>query len=139
MFEEKPHHRSSPTALAASAAADSLIESVIESGQIGNRLAEEIHNLRSELLQIKQEKRLLIVANRNLQEENNKWIKLAQSNYNTIASDQEEILNQVITGVIVFIQSNIYLYNTICYILENRNFQISGETVYTRIKISIIN
>eukprot|EP01036_Dinobryon_divergens_P029303 gene29303-38377_t len=84
----------SPTAKAAATAADTLIESVIESGHIGNRLVEEINALRSELLQIKQEKRLLIVANRNLQEENNKWMKLAQSNYKTISAEQDEILNQ---------------------------------------------
>ena len=84
------------SAKAATAAADTLIESVIESGHIGNRLVEEINSLRSELLQIKQDKRLLIVANRNLQEENNKWMKLAQSNYKTISVEQDEILNQVL-------------------------------------------
>jgi len=44
-------------------------------------------------LSLKQDKRLLIVANRSLQEENNKWIRLAESNYETISSLQSEINN----------------------------------------------
>ena len=94
-MDEDINYYGSSSAKAAATAADTLIESVIESGHIGNRLVEEINALRSELLQIKQEKRLLIVANRNLQEENNKWMKLAQSNYKTISVEQDEILKQV--------------------------------------------
>lgn len=41
---------------------------MVESGQIGFRLAEEIKILREELLAVKQEKRILLVSNENLEE-----------------------------------------------------------------------
>ena len=41
---------------------------MVESGQIGFRLAEEIKSLREELLSLKQEKRILLVSNENLED-----------------------------------------------------------------------
>eukprot|EP01032_Pedospumella_encystans_P015343 gene15343-17557_t len=41
---------------------------MVESGQIGFRLAEEIKSLREELLTLKQEKRILLVSNENLED-----------------------------------------------------------------------
>jgi chromosome segregation ATPase len=47
---------------------DDAFVKVVESGQIGFRLAEEIRSLREELLVIKQEKRILLVNNETLEE-----------------------------------------------------------------------
>jgi predicted nucleic acid-binding Zn-ribbon protein len=47
---------------------DDAFVQVIESGQIGYRLAEEIRSLREELLGLKQEKRILIVTTENLED-----------------------------------------------------------------------
>mmetsp|Transcript_13013 Transcript_13013/g.21815 ORF Transcript_13013/g.21815 Transcript_13013/m.21815 type:complete len:392 (-) Transcript_13013:453-1628(-) len=48
---------------------ESAFVKVVEAGQIGYRLAEEIRQLREELLVVKQEKRLMIVAKENAEEE----------------------------------------------------------------------
>jgi hypothetical protein len=41
---------------------------MVESGHIGFQLAEEVRTLREEILSLKQEKRLLLVSNENLEE-----------------------------------------------------------------------
>lgn len=46
---------------------DGTFSKMVESGQIGFRLAEEIKALREELLVVKQEKRILLVNNENLE------------------------------------------------------------------------
>jgi len=112
----------SPSAAAsASAAAESLIESVIETSQVGHRLSEEIRTIRSEVLSLKQDKRLLIVANRSLQEENNKWIQLAESNYETISSLQNEINKHVVIEIII-------PYSSKTFYLEVGNRQLRRST-----------
>lgn len=47
---------------------DGAFVKMVESGQIGFRLAEEIKVLREELLTLKQEKRILLVSNENLED-----------------------------------------------------------------------
>lgn len=46
---------------------DGTFSKMVESGQIGFRLAEEIKALREELLVVKQDKRILLVSNENLE------------------------------------------------------------------------
>lgn len=47
---------------------DGTFSKMVETGQIGFRLAEEIKTLREELLVVKQEKRILLVNNENLED-----------------------------------------------------------------------
>lgn len=46
---------------------DGTYSKMVESGQIGLRLAEEIRILREELLNVKHDKRMLLVSNENLE------------------------------------------------------------------------
>ena len=70
---------------------DGAFGKMVESGQIGFRLAEEIKSLREELLSLKQEKRILLVSNENLED----TLINANSTISTLHTKLVELQNHV--------------------------------------------
>lgn len=61
-------HSESDTIESIEQANDEAFVNIVESGQIGYRLADEIRTLREDLLSTKQEKRILLINNENLED-----------------------------------------------------------------------